>query len=103
MMNAKKIKLCGLQILQPLFSNLDCFNLYKEGCPSIHKQGIWLDHTAKNSEYYNGKILTLKNDLQKLLKVVCDEQRNINGKKEKNVFHGYKLILSMEEEDNLDP
>lgn len=46
----------------------------------------------KNSEYFNNKIQTLKNDLQKVLKVRCEEQRKINGKNEKNVFLGYRLM-----------
>ena len=50
----------------------------------------------KNSEYFNNKIQTLKNDLQKVLKVRCDDQRMINGKKEKNVFWGYRLVLTMD-------
>jgi phage/plasmid-associated DNA primase len=54
----------------------------------------------KGSEYYNGKIQTLKNDLQKLLKVVCIEQSRVNGKKEKLVFLGYRLKEG--KEDDLD-
>ena len=50
----------------------------------------------KNSEYFNNKIQTLKNDLQKVLKVKCDDQRMIKGKKEKNVFWGYRLISTMD-------
>ena len=46
----------------------------------------------KCSEHYNGKVHTLKYELQKLLKVSCDAQRQINGKKQKNVFHGYALV-----------
>jgi hypothetical protein len=34
----------------------------------------------------------LRNALQKILKVRCDDQRMINGKNEKNVFMGYKMV-----------
>lgn len=46
----------------------------------------------KYSEYFNGKILTLKNDLQKVLKCVCIEGKKINKKCERNVFMGYKVV-----------
>lgn len=45
----------------------------------------------KQSEYFNNKIQTLKNDLIKCLKIPCIEQKRINGKKENYVFEGYKL------------
>lgn len=53
----------------------------------------------KNSEYYNGKIQTLKNDLQKLLKVVCEESKRMNGKVERYVFCGYSLLTSSHENE----
>jgi hypothetical protein len=45
----------------------------------------------RGSEHYAGKIATLKNDLQKLLKVKCEDQRWLGGKLEKNVFFGWRL------------
>ncbi len=35
---------------------------------------------------------SVKNDLQKLLKTVCIEQKKIEKKGEKNVFIGYKVV-----------
>jgi phage/plasmid-associated DNA primase len=46
----------------------------------------------KSSEHYNGKAQTLKNDLQKLLKTPCEDQKKIGGKKYNYVFWGYKLV-----------
>lgn len=51
----------------------------------------------KNSEFYNKKLQTLKNDLQKLLKTQCEEQKKINGKKYNFVFYGWKLIEQQDE------
>jgi putative DNA primase/helicase len=48
----------------------------------------------KMSEHFNGKLLTLKNDLQKLLKCVCVEQKKINKRVERSVFSGYKIVYS---------
>ena len=45
----------------------------------------------KNSEHFNNKIQTFKNDLQKLLKVVCEDCKRVNGKVERFVFPGYRL------------
>ena len=56
----------------------------------------------KSSDYFNGKLQTLKNDLQKLLKVVCEDQCKINGVNVKNVFSGYKLSIT-NEYDDIDP
>lgn len=58
----------------------------------------------KHSEHNNGKICTLKNDLQKALKTVCCDQKKINGRKERNVFVGYVLVkdVFVEFDDLLD-
>lgn len=42
-------------------------------------------------EYYNGRIGTLKTDLEKLLKIPCLDQKKIDGKNTRYVFVGYKL------------
>lgn len=46
----------------------------------------------KNSDHFNNKIQTLKNDLQKLLKTVCEDSKRVNGKVERFVFPGYRLV-----------
>lgn len=55
----------------------------------------------KRSEHYNGKIGTLKNDLQKALNVVCCGQSKIKGRNEKNVFKGYSININVEEVDDM--
>lgn len=45
----------------------------------------------KASEFFNGKLQTLKNDLIKCLRTPCIEQKKINGKKEVYVFEGHKI------------
>ena len=42
-------------------------------------------------EYYNGRVGTLKTDLEKLLKTPCLDQKKIDGKNTRYVFVGYKL------------
>ena len=45
------------------------------------------------SESFNGKVLSLKNDLLEVLKCVCLDQKKIKRKAEKNVFIGYKIVF----------
>jgi len=45
----------------------------------------------KKTERNSNKISTLKNDLQKALKITCWEQKKIKGINIKNVFLGYKI------------
>lgn len=52
--------------------------------------------TFKSSEYNNNKLQTFKNDLQKLLKTPCEEQKKINGKKQNSVFSGWKLSMEQD-------
>lgn len=42
-------------------------------------------------EYYNGRVGTLKSDLEKLLKTVCHNQKRVNGINMRNVYTGYML------------
>jgi phage/plasmid-associated DNA primase len=53
-----------------------------------------LKERFKKSEYYNNKIQTLKNDVQKILKIKCEEQRKIHGRNYRYVFMGYNLRYS---------
>jgi phage/plasmid-associated DNA primase len=46
----------------------------------------------KDSDHYNGKIQTLKNDLIKCLRKPCIGQKWIDGANVKNVFEGYTLL-----------
>lgn len=46
-------------------------------------------------EYFNGRVGTLKTDLEKLLKVTCLDQKKIDGKNTRYVFMGY-IIKSVE-------
>jgi phage/plasmid-associated DNA primase len=55
----------------------------------------------KNSQYFNGKISNLKNELQKILKTICLEQKKINNKVFKYIFMGYNIIEYIDDE-NLD-
>lgn len=48
----------------------------------------------KDSEFFNGKLQTLKNDLIKCLKTPCIEQKWINSKNERYVFEGYSISQS---------
>jgi hypothetical protein len=43
----------------------------------------------KTSQYYNNKITNLKNELQKILKIQCFDEKRINGKKYCSTFLGY--------------
>lgn len=54
----------------------------------------------KRSDYNNNKSQTLKNDLQKLLKTCCEEQKKIQGKKYNSVFVGWRLIDIEENEES---
>lgn len=58
----------------------------------------------RRSEYYNNKLQTLKNDLQIRLKVSCEEQKKIQGKKYNYVFMGWSLVEAdpFEEESDSD-
>jgi phage/plasmid-associated DNA primase len=50
----------------------------------------------KRSEHNNGKMGTLKNDLMKALRTLCDDQKKINGVNKKNVYMGYIICLEDE-------
>ena len=45
----------------------------------------------KDSQYFNNKLTNLKNELQKILKAECFEQKKFAGNKYRSVFIGYKL------------
>ena len=45
----------------------------------------------KNSPYFNGK-MNIKNELQKLLKIQCIEEKQISGRKYYSIFMGYSFI-----------
>lgn len=47
----------------------------------------------QRQEYFNGRVGTLKTDLEKLLHTVCIEQKRVNQVREKNVFIGYRLVI----------
>ncbi|KAG2487756.1 hypothetical protein HYH03_013601 [Edaphochlamys debaryana] len=47
----------------------------------------------RRCEYFNGKIVSLKGDLEKALGTACIEQKKINGRKLKNVYMGFRLVL----------
>jgi putative DNA primase/helicase len=51
----------------------------------------------KNSSHFvkltlNGKLASLKNELQNILRTVCHAQRRIDGFNETNVFMGFRLV-----------
>ena len=48
----------------------------------------------KGSEHFNGKLKTLKTDLEKALGTKCYEQKRIDGPKEINVFEGFEITSS---------
>jgi hypothetical protein len=52
----------------------------------------------KRCEHFNGKVLTLKNDLMKCLKTWCFDIKRVEGIVKRNVFEGYKLV-----EGGMDP
>ena len=45
----------------------------------------------KASEHFNGKLKTLRTDLEKTLGTVCLDQKRVDGCKEVNVFIGFKI------------
>lgn len=47
----------------------------------------------KMSQHFNGKLTTLKNELQKVLKIECFDQKKINGKNVYYVFIGYTFKI----------
>jgi phage/plasmid-associated DNA primase len=56
----------------------------------------------KNSGYFNGKISTLKDDIQKALNTVCVEQVKLHGTNTRNVFLGFSLKKTAGEEDTIE-
>ena len=56
----------------------------------------------KNSQHFNGKLTTLKNDLQKILKIQCIEEKKIKGRKYRSAFMGYSFIQAEIEENEDD-
>jgi phage/plasmid-associated DNA primase len=67
------------------------------------KEGYFLLSEAKevfkSKEYYNNKLNQLKNDLVKMLRTSCYEQKKIKGKNQRNVFCGYNLVYETDIED----
>lgn len=51
----------------------------------------------KMSQYFNGKLTTLKNELQKVLKIECFDEKRIDGSKYRSVFIGYKFGVDIDE------
>lgn len=46
----------------------------------------------QHSEYYNGKILSLRGDLEQALNVPYVEEKRFNGVKIRGVFEGYRIV-----------
>ncbi|KXZ42433.1 hypothetical protein GPECTOR_147g17 [Gonium pectorale] len=56
----------------------------------------------KASDHFNHKISTLKRDLEKHLGVMCEEQKRVGSKVEKNVFIGFRIAYSSGSSDSSD-
>lgn len=50
----------------------------------------------RHSQHFNGKIGNLKSELQKVLKVMCFEQKRIGERVFTSVFMGYKIVSATE-------
>ena len=77
-----------------LEENNNVFNFVKEFITS-DKDGYFSLKDAKekfkNSQHFNGKITTLRNELQKVLKTQCIEEKMIKHKKYYSIFMGYSF------------
>jgi hypothetical protein len=51
-----------------------------------------IKNAFQNSRYFNGRLLNLKSDLQRILGSVCIDQKHIKKSNMKNVFMGYRLL-----------
>jgi phage/plasmid-associated DNA primase len=84
-----------------LEENNNVYNFVKEFIV-VDKDGFFTLKEAKeqfkNSQHFNGKITTLKNELQKVLKTQCYEEKMIRNKKYYSIFLGYNFKYNLEEE-----
>jgi phage/plasmid-associated DNA primase len=86
-----------------LEENNNVYNFVKEFIV-LDKDGFFTLKEAKelfkNSQHFNGKITTLKNELQKVLKIQCIERKKIKGKDIYFIFMGYNFKSNISDEND---